>query len=171
MKLSTLTKNHEAWTGDAALMFMTRVVLVERYPDMPIRCLYSRMQSIVSNKSLTAYCRRHNLLYGCNLLEVEIGKKILTHPEEVKAIILDIVSNDKVCAQLDLEQISAGKINPKFLAMLYKKDRYRLRKQKISDAIRKLPFSKPIKGKICSKIHWLINKITSIDVCGHAHDA
>jgi dsRNA-specific ribonuclease len=159
MKLSTLAKNHEAWTGDAALMFMARTVLIERYPDMPIRCLYDRLNSIVSNRALTGYCRRHNLPYGCNLLEVEIGKKILINPDEVKSIVEDIVSNNDLCIRLDKEQTTNGRVKPEFLALINHRERRKQIKQRIFKVVDKVPITYRRKHRIYSKISYLFDKL------------
>ena len=131
MKLHRHENNVLAWKGDAALLFVTRLVLSEVYPpDMPIKFLMARQERVISNHSLTNYCKHNGLPYGCNVLEIKIGQMILDNNiKEAKEIIRDIIRNDKFIHKMDDQQLIDGKLNPEFIKKCQIYEKIRLEKK------------------------------------------
>ncbi len=107
-KLAALEDNHAAWAGDAALMWVTRLVLTDLYPDLPIKYLHMRQDHVVRNKTLTNYCEKNGLGFGCNLFELRFKDLALSNLGRAKKIILEIIKDNKNIAQLDKEQLIEG---------------------------------------------------------------
>lgn len=141
MKLARLENNLAAWTGDAALLLVARMVLVEMYPDMPIKYLQLRQERVVSNFALNRYCERNQLKHGCNIMEIRIGEKIFTSLDELKTMIRDIIKHDHVIRKWDSEQTINGKANPVFLAQAKEKELARMKKKEFFNALKKLRLS------------------------------
>lgn len=126
--LEPTEKQLMSWTGDAALMFVARLVLIEKYPFIPIKFLMSRINFIIQNDTLTAYCKRKNLPFGCNHLEIKFCELILNNKiDEAKDIILDIINNSHLIKLTDYHQITNGKLNEKIKTDLVNK--YKIREQ------------------------------------------
>ena len=133
-------KQLKSWVGDAALLFITRLVLSEKYHFLPIKFQMQREKYIVKNSSLTKYCLRNKLNFGCNHLEILMNELILSNEiDKAKEIILDIINHDeKTIKQLDSEQILNGDIKPEFKEQFIKKQIQRKEMQEKHEKIRNL---------------------------------
>lgn len=126
--LEPTEKQFFSWVGDAALLFIARLVLTEKYPFLPIKLLMSRERHLVENYALNNYCKRNNLPFGCNHLEIEINELVLNGEiNKAKEIILDILKYSDAIKSMDYQQITDGKINEKFKIQLVEK--YKTREQ------------------------------------------
>lgn len=73
--MSTKSKKQERrkpeWVGDSALMFLTRLILVERYPDFPLAVLNRHMGRVVTNQHLKL-CAQKLKMRGTDYMEEHI---------------------------------------------------------------------------------------------------
>lgn len=127
--LNPTQKFFDSWVGDGALTFVTRLVLVEKYPFIPIKLLMARERRINENYALTAYCKRNNLPFGCNHLETKFNQLVCENKiQEAKDIVLDIIKYDKCIHHMDCSEILDGKLRETVKEALINK--YQSREQK-----------------------------------------
>jgi hypothetical protein len=159
MKLRKHENNVLAWKGDAALLFITRLVLTEIYPvKLPIKCLMKRQERAVSNGALNAYCKRHNLDYGCNVMEIKIGEMVIAGKlEEAKEVARDIIKNDKLILNMDKQQLCLnGEVNEQFVKDCHKREQMRMEKKRFFEKIKQ---STAIPQTIKHRLTPYVNKI------------
>jgi hypothetical protein len=160
MKLRRHENNVLAWKGDAALLYVARLVLTEIYPiKLPIKCLMERQERTVCNASLNAYCKRHWLKYGCNVMEIKIGEMVIGGQlEQAKEVVRDIIRNDKVIARMDEEQLVNGEVNEIFIKDHQRHEQIRLEKRRLFDKIKHSTLISPAtKHRLIPRINKLIN--------------
>jgi hypothetical protein len=170
MKLRKHENNVLAWKGDAALLFVARLVLTETYPvKLPIKCLMSRQERAVCNDGLNAYCKRHKLPYGCNVMEIKLGEMVIAGKlEEAKEVVRDIIRHDKSIINMDKQQLVNGQPDEKFLRDLSKHEQIKHEKKRIFDNIKKSNIL-PSKGNGRFKMIKHINKVVNVFVaCKYA---
>jgi hypothetical protein len=166
MKLRRHENNVLAWRGDAALLYVARLVLTEIYPtDMPIKLLMERQERVVSNDSLNAYCKRLNLTHGCNVMEIKIGEMVIGNQlEEAKNVVRNILQNDKVIKRMDTEQLDNvdGKIQLKetFIKNYLYHEKIRTEKTRIFNKLHKSTLIHPI-VKRCGSLMPYLNKFVN----------
>ena len=165
MKLRKHENNVLAWKGDAALLFVARLVLTETYPvKLPIKCLMARQERTVCNEGLNAYCKRHNLSYGCNVMEIKIGEMVIAgNVEEAKEVVRDIIKHDKVIINMDKQQLVNGQPTEQFLKDYRKHEQIKQEKKRIFDGLKKSNVF-PTKGKERFKLMGRINKVVNFMV-------
>jgi hypothetical protein len=121
-KLSKFEDNQAAWHGDAALSWVTRVVLIESYPKLPLKYLMCRENAIVNNNNLTSYCKKNNLNYGCNVFEKIFGQLTLSNLGRAKQIVRELMQNSPKLKLIDESQLISGTLNTKTLEKIKEKN-------------------------------------------------
>lgn len=106
------------WIGDSILKFLSRLILAEQYPFMPVTLLVKREHLLLTNKGLRDYCKRHNLTnMGANSMERLLADKILNNNfNEAKEIVLDIWMHNEIIQQMDREELQDGKLSKEFIS-------------------------------------------------------
>ena len=117
-KLSRHKYNLEAWHGDAALLWIVRLVLTEKYPNLPLRFLMQREGAIINNSNLNRYCKQNGLEYGPNIFELQFGKLVFSDIEKCEEIVCALMTGNKNLENMDADQLENGQLNKKSLEKL-----------------------------------------------------